>query len=190
MKAEMKERTMKAFLLSQKHIVYTDPLDVRAGTTVSVYYNPRNTNLHGKNEVWYRGSFNRWTHRKGPLPPLKMIPTDDDGPHVKCNGALDFITKPSVKKVRFFIYYFKLLFPSSFFSVNVPLDAYMMDFVFSDREDGGTFDNKYGMDYHVPVSGGITKEPPMHIVHISVEMAPVAKVKKNIYIKIIVGLPS
>lgn len=53
----------------------------------------------------------------------------------------------------------------------------MMDFVFSDREDGGTFDNKNGMDYHVPVFGGVAKEPPMHIVHIAVEMAPIAKVK-------------
>jgi hypothetical protein len=61
-------------------------------------------------------------------------------------------------------------------AVKVPLDAYMMDFVFSEKEDGGIFDNKYGMDYHIPVFGGIVKEPPMHIVHISVEMAPIAKV--------------
>ncbi|KAK6149752.1 hypothetical protein DH2020_017277 [Rehmannia glutinosa] len=58
----------------------------------------------------------------------------------------------------------------------VPLDAYMMDFVFSEREDGGIFDNKNGMDYHIPVFGGVVKEPPMHIVHIAVEMAPIAKV--------------
>ncbi|KAK7347079.1 hypothetical protein VNO80_21606 [Phaseolus coccineus] len=31
MKAEAKEKTLKRFLLSQKHIVFTDPLDVRAG---------------------------------------------------------------------------------------------------------------------------------------------------------------
>ncbi|WOH12254.1 hypothetical protein DCAR_0831756 [Daucus carota subsp. sativus] len=63
------------------------------------------------------------------------------------------------------------------FPFKVPLDAYMMDFVFSEREDGGVFDNKLGMDYHIPVFGGIAKEPPMHIVHIAVEMAPIAKVK-------------
>ncbi|KAL9452162.1 hypothetical protein AB3S75_008037 [Citrus x aurantiifolia] len=61
-------------------------------------------------------------------------------------------------------------------TVKVPLDAYTMDFVFSEREDGGTFDNKNGMDYHIPVFGGVVKEPPMHIVHIAVEMAPIAKV--------------
>ena len=63
-----------------------------------------------------------------------------------------------------------------FFAVKVPLDAYMMDFVFSEKEDGGIFDNREGMDYHIPVFGGIAKEPPMHIVHIAVEMAPIAKV--------------
>lgn len=64
----------------------------------------------------------------------------------------------------------------SLFAVKVPLDAYMMDFVFSEREDGGIFDNKDGTDYHIPVLGGIVKEPPMHIVHVAVEMAPIAKV--------------
>nr|GEV69856.1 starch synthase 3, chloroplastic/amyloplastic [Tanacetum cinerariifolium] len=145
LKAETKERTMKTFLLSQKNIVYTDPLDVQAGGTVTVFYNPTNTVLNGKPEVWFRCSFNRWTHRMGLLPPQKMLPADN-GTHVKT-------------------------------SVKVPLDAYMMDFVFSEKEsDDGVFDNKNGMDYHLPVSGGVNKEPPMHIVHISVEMAPIAKV--------------
>ncbi|XP_061345479.1 soluble starch synthase 3, chloroplastic/amyloplastic-like isoform X2 [Gastrolobium bilobum] len=144
MKAETKERTLKGFLLSQKHIVFTEPLDVRAGSTVTVSYNPCNTNLNEKPEVWFRCSFNRWTHRNGPLPPQRMLPAEN-GTHVKA-------------------------------SVKVPLDAYMMDFVFSEREDGGIFDNNHGMDYHIPVFGSIVKEPPMHIVHIAVEMAPIAKV--------------
>ncbi|KAJ3689831.1 hypothetical protein LUZ61_018995 [Rhynchospora tenuis] len=144
MKAEMKERTMRAFLLSQKHIVYTDPLEVKAGSTVTVFYNPSNTVLNGKREVWFRGSFNRWSHGSGPLPPQKMV-TAENGTHLKT-------------------------------SVKVPLDAYMMDFVFSEREDGGIYDNRNGMDYHIPVLGGVAKEPPMHIVHIAVEMAPIAKV--------------
>ncbi|KAJ7967695.1 starch synthase 3, chloroplastic/amyloplastic [Quillaja saponaria] len=143
-KAETKERTLKTFLLSQKHIVYTEPLDVQAGSEATVFYNPANTNLNGKHEVWFRCSFNRWTHRKGPLPPQRMLPADN-GTRVKT-------------------------------SVKVPLDAYVMDFVFSEREDGGVFDNKNGMDYHIPVFGSIVKEPPMHIVHIAVEMAPIAKV--------------
>ncbi|KAG5564181.1 hypothetical protein RHGRI_000391 [Rhododendron griersonianum] len=64
-------------------------------------------------------------------------------------------------------------------NVKVPLDAYMMDFVFSEREDGGIFDNKSGMDYHIPVSGGVVQESPMHIVHIAVEMAPIAKMNSS-----------
>lgn len=85
MKAETKERTLKRFLISQKHIVYTDPLDVKAGDTVTVFYNPANTVLNGKLEIWFRCSFNRWTHQMGPLSPQKMIPAEH-GPHVKATG--------------------------------------------------------------------------------------------------------
>ncbi|THU65148.1 hypothetical protein C4D60_Mb05t00610 [Musa balbisiana] len=144
MKAETKERTMKLFLLSQKHIVYTEPIDVQAGRMVTVFYNPYHTVLNGKPEVWFKCSFNRWNHHKGPLPPQKMVPAEN-GSHLKA-------------------------------TVKVPMDAYMMDFVFSERENGGIYDNRNGMDYHIPVTGGIAKEPPMHIVHIAVEMAPIAKV--------------
>ncbi|CAN7040398.1 unnamed protein product [Brassica oleracea var. botrytis] len=145
LKAETKERTLKMFLLSQKDVVYTEPLEIQAGSPVTVLYNPSNTVLNGKPEVWFRGSFNRWTHRLGPLPPQKMEAADDGSSHLKT-------------------------------STKVPLDAYMMDFVFSEKEDGGMFDNKDGLDYHLPVVGGIAKEPPLHIVHIAVEMAPIAKV--------------
>ncbi|KAI3718708.1 hypothetical protein L6452_19590 [Arctium lappa] len=145
MKDETKQRTMKTFLLSQKNLVYTEPLDVQAGESVTVFYNPANSVLNGKHEIWFRCCFNHWTHRMGLLPPQKMLPVDD-GLHVKT-------------------------------SVKVPLDAYTMDFVFSDKESNdGAFDNKNGMDYHIPVFGGVAKEPPMHIVHIAVEMAPIAKV--------------
>ena len=86
MKAEMKEKTMRAFLISQKHIVYTEPLEVRAGTTVDVFYNPSNSVLNGKPEVWFRGSFNRWTHPSGPLPPQKMVKAEN-GSHLRATGA-------------------------------------------------------------------------------------------------------
>uniref|UniRef100_A0A0D3GX46 starch synthase n=1 Tax=Oryza barthii TaxID=65489 RepID=A0A0D3GX46_9ORYZ len=144
MKSEMKEKTMRMFLLSQKHIVYTEPLEIRAGTTVDVLYNPSNTVLNGKPEVWFRWSFNRWMHPSGVLPPKKMVKTED-GCHLKA-------------------------------TVSVPSDAYMMDFVFSESEEGGIYDNRNGTDYHIPVSGSNAKEPPIHIVHIAVEMAPIAKV--------------
>uniref|UniRef100_A0A0C9RME5 starch synthase n=1 Tax=Wollemia nobilis TaxID=56998 RepID=A0A0C9RME5_9CONI len=146
LKDEMKKKTMKRFLESQKHVFYTEPMEVQAGKSVTIFYNPSNTVLNGKAEVWIRCSFNRWTHRLGVLPPQKMIPAEN-GSHVKA-------------------------------TVKVPLDTYMMDFVFSERGDehGGLYDNRNGIDYHVPVVGGILREPPMHIVHIAVEMAPIAKV--------------
>ncbi|KAJ9136352.1 hypothetical protein P3X46_033440 [Hevea brasiliensis] len=131
MKAERKERALKRFLLSQKQVVYIDPLDVQAGSAVTVFYNPANTVLNGKSEVWIRCSFNRWTHHNGPLPPQKMLPPDNAS-HIKS-------------------------------TVKLPLDAYMMDFVFSEREDGGIFYNRDGMDCHIPVFGGVVKEPPMRI---------------------------
>ncbi|KAK8664881.1 hypothetical protein V6N13_084653 [Hibiscus sabdariffa] len=144
MKDKLKEKTLKRFLLSQKNVVYTEPVDVQAGRTSTVFYNPATTALNGKPEVWFKCSFNRWTHDKGPLPPQIMLPADN-GSHLKA-------------------------------TVKVPMDAYMMDFIFSEREDGGVFDNKGRMDYHLPVFGGTVKEPPLHIVHIAVEMAPIAKV--------------
>ncbi|TVU43141.1 hypothetical protein EJB05_09583, partial [Eragrostis curvula] len=144
MKAEMKEKTMRMFLVSQKHIVYTEPLEIRAGTTVDVLYNPSNTVLNGKPEIWFRCSFNRWMHTDGVLQPQKMVKAEN-GSHLKA-------------------------------TVNVPADAYVMDFVFSEWEEGGIFDNRNGLDYHVPVFGSTAKEPSRHIVHIAVEMAPIAKV--------------
>ncbi len=41
----------------------------------------------------------------------------------------------------------------------------------------GTYDNRGGLDYHIPVEGGVGARPaPLHIVHVAVEMAPIAKV--------------
>ena len=53
-----------------------------------------------------------------------------------------------------------------------------MDLVFSDVESGeGTYDNQGGFDYHLPVVGSDMTEPPLHVMHISVEMAPICKVR-------------
>ncbi|KAH7365325.1 hypothetical protein KP509_18G020900 [Ceratopteris richardii] len=144
-KEELKRKTKTILVKSREHIFYTDPIDVKAGKEVTVFYNPANTSLNGKPEVWLLASFNRWTHRRGPVPPVQMLP----------------VTGTTLLKC----------------SIKVPLDAYMMDFVFSERLDGGgIFDNNLGKDYHVPVIGGSIREPTMKVVHISVEMAPVAKV--------------
>lgn len=58
----------------------------------------------------------------------------------------------------------------------------MMDMVFSDTGDlhGGFYDNNAGVDYHVPISGASVTRPPLRIAHVSVEMAPIAKVGSEI----------
>lgn len=64
--------------------------------------------------------------------------------------------------------------------VRAPADAFKMDFVFSDvREGDGTYDTRGGYDYHLPVEGSAVREPSLHVVHVSVEMAPIAKVGKR-----------
>lgn len=61
-------------------------------------------------------------------------------------------------------------------TVTVPKDAYALDFVFSDAEEGGRFDNCGDLDYNLPVKGSVVKEPPLYVVHVAVEMAPICKV--------------
>ncbi len=53
-----------------------------------------------------------------------------------------------------------------------------MDMVFSDSGDlqAAFFDNNSGVDYHVPISGSTASPPQLRITHVSVEMAPIAKV--------------
>lgn len=64
--------------------------------------------------------------------------------------------------------------------VKVPSDAWMIDFSVSDAERGGSFlDNNNGMEYHVDVSGSTSQSEPLNVVHVAVEMAPIAKVPSN-----------
>lgn len=62
----------------------------------------------------------------------------------------------------------------------MPKDALQLDFVFSNVLGGdGIYDNRGGFDYHLPIEGGIGTMPgKLHVCHIAVEMAPIAKVRK------------
>ena len=61
--------------------------------------------------------------------------------------------------------------------LQVPKDAWCIDFVLSDSADGGAFlDNNKGMDYHIDTSGSSKTQQALNVVHIAVEMAPIAKV--------------
>ena len=146
----LKRREAQAFVREVerrkvRHVLYTEPEVVKAGEEVTVFYNPRDTNLNGRGRIFLRGGWNRWSHMKkfGPLP---MTPPSDGGSHWQA-------------------------------VVKVPLDAFKMDFVFSDVEEGeGTYDTRGGYDYHLPVEGSPVKEPSLYVAHIAVEMAPIAKV--------------
>ena len=136
----------------REHVLYVDPPEPRAGQTVRVHYNPNNTNLATANEVYIIGGWNRWTHAET-IGPIKMEPNEQGGSHVSCEFT-------------------------------VPTDAFKMDFVFASKPNGkGLFDNNNRLDYHVPIKGGLdgttgepVQEPALHVVSISVEMAPIAKV--------------
>jgi hypothetical protein len=46
----------------QRRSLYTYPLQPKAGDTIDIFYNPNTTNLAGRNNVYARGGWNRWTH--------------------------------------------------------------------------------------------------------------------------------
>lgn len=61
--------------------------------------------------------------------------------------------------------------------VKVPMDTFSLDLVFGNVPGGeGLYDNAEGLDYHVPVFGGTAVPPRIHVMHVAVEMAPIAKV--------------
>ena len=58
-----------------------------------------------------------------------------------------------------------------------PHSAYSLQAVFSDApSDGATYDNRGGADYSSDVAGCPLSEPGLSIMHVAVEMAPIAKV--------------
>ncbi|KAK3284056.1 hypothetical protein CYMTET_8273, partial [Cymbomonas tetramitiformis] len=58
-----------------------------------------------------------------------------------------------------------------------PPDAHLLDFVVSLSHHGKQkWDNNSKLDYHVPLAGAVGPKPLLHVVHVAVEMAPVAKV--------------
>eukprot|EP00775_Hariotina_reticulata_P004294 gene4294-4546_t len=148
---EKAKEIAKAVLRRQtKHVMFTEPEVIKAGEPVTVYYNPDDTPLKGSSEVYFTGGFNRWSHKRS-LGPVQMRPPGPNGQHWQ---------------VRF----------------NVPKDALQLDFVFSNVLGGdGIYDNRGGFDYHLPIKGGIGTMPGrLHVAHIAVEMAPVAKASSDV----------
>jgi starch synthase len=150
-KAEAKAKAQAVTLKQQEHVLFTEPGQLEAGKIMKLFYNPNNTSLKGSERVFIVGSWNRWSHEKTfKLPMTEVL--------VKGEKRMEV-------------------------ELNIPTDAYMMDFVFSNgNHEGAHYDNRNNMDYHIPVIGGKDEkgvavvEKPLHVVSVSVEMAPIAKV--------------
>jgi starch synthase len=128
------------------HIITCEPPYPKAGDLVKISYHPTNTNLGLATDVYITGGFNRWTLETAEVPATLMT---------RPTATADFVE----------------------FEMVIPTDAWMMDFVFSDGVGpGSTYDNHFGRDYHFPVEDSTTEKPPLHVCHIAVEMAPIAKV--------------
>ncbi|GIL64573.1 hypothetical protein Vafri_18474 [Volvox africanus] len=154
-KVEAKGLTMRKRREVVHEFLYTVPVSPRAGQAVDVYYRPDATMLRGRPEIWLRATWNRM----GPA---------------ACNaagGALRPVMARLEPCLPGGLGFFKA-------RVQVPPEAGGMDLSFSDADStsGGFVDDNGGLDYHIPVEGSATPRRSLNIVHVAVEMAPIAKV--------------
>ena len=63
-----------------RHVLYTVPEVVEAGEEVTIYYNPRDTPLNGRQQLYLMGGWNRWTHKRS-FGPVAMHPPEAGGEH-------------------------------------------------------------------------------------------------------------
>lgn len=139
-----RQQALEVLRRQMRHVLFTEPAELEAGQECIIHYNPTDTPLRGRDRIFVRAGFNRWTHGRR-IGPIEMTRPVEGGSHFTA-------------------------------TVKIPRDAYKLDFVFSDTDgEVGTFDNRGGYDYHLPVSC-VVREPPLHIMHVAVEMAPIAKV--------------
>ena len=126
--------------------VYTIPHEPVAGDKVTIVYRPEGGPLAHSDRVFCEGSWNRRRHA------AKYGPT-----------AMSVGDSPGTMTL----------------TLNVPNDAHVMDFKFTDEDalpGSGKSDDNGDKWYHVGVSGGSGSPPSLNVVHIAVEMAPIAKV--------------
>ena len=140
--------------------VVTLPPNPVAGQEIEIFYrhSPQDMDdldapLRGASDVFVQGGWNRWTHGEQ-FGPTRMSPAQ---------------SPPGGEGAA----------PALVARVTAPPDAHCLDFVFTDdaRSMSGRYDSKNGLDYHAPIfgaSGG--SKPTLRIVHVAVEMAPIAKV--------------
>ncbi|PRW39290.1 Soluble starch synthase chloroplastic amyloplastic isoform A [Chlorella sorokiniana] len=129
----------------RSRVLFTQPITPVAGQPVDIFYNPDETPLRGRPEVFAAIGFNRWTHaEKNVLPLQGVIP-----------GGIGW-EKATVQ-------------------VPPDAHVLDIAFLDSRDKHGGFYDDNKGMDYHVPVVGGTGTVPTLRVVHVAAEMAPIAK---------------
>ncbi|KAL6763588.1 starch synthase [Haematococcus lacustris] len=166
-KVQSRGEALKRRRSSMNQFLYTVPYLPVAGQKMEVFYNPEHTPLRGRPDIYLRTGWNRWSlNRHQPVPSYRMEPV--------LPGNIGFYRA----------------------EVLVPNEAWSADMVFIDTADPqqatGFFDNNGGLDYHIPVRapnasgsaannlGALTAMPlvhtPLKVIHVAVEMAPIAKV--------------
>ena len=70
-----------------RHVLFTEPAEPVAGQDVTIFYNPQNTLLAGRDAVFLRGGFNRWRHARG-VGPLRMDAPAGEGHHHKVRACV------------------------------------------------------------------------------------------------------
>eukprot|EP00775_Hariotina_reticulata_P005611 gene5611-5849_t len=197
-RVESKAQVLKRRREAQHEFLYTLPVQASAGQAIELFYNPDLTPLRGRPEIYVRGAFNRWRHNVT-IPPTKMTTTTPGGVgflKATIDGCLSLaVTQASMARMWGVAAGWQLgeepagLLQDfsdpigSYDAVGpiwneVPEDAHMLDVVFADGPgaQAGFFDNNGGLDYHIPIEGGTGTMPGLKVVHIAVEMAPIAKV--------------
>lgn len=129
----------------RSRVLFTQPITPVAGQPVDIFYNPDETPLRGRPEVFASVGFNRWTHGEKNVVPLQSV----------IPGGIGW-EKATVQV------------PPDAHVVDIA-------FLDSRDKHGGFYDDNKGMDYHVPVVGGTGTVPTLRVVHVAAEMAPIAK---------------
>ena len=136
-----------------RHVLYTAPEQAAAGAGLALCYRPDETLLGPAppGGVWLTAGFNGWAHPRT-VGPVAMAPPSASSPSPTHWTA----------------------------TLDVPPTAWCVDAVFAGGPPGSAggqaVDNSGGFDYSLPVAGSSLAPPPLHIVHVAVEMAPIAKV--------------
>eukprot|EP00798_Chlamydomonas_sp_ICE-L_P004149 gene4149-14248_t len=201
--AAKKIRTRATAIQNRRTILherlYTIPSPPVAGQPCEVFYNPDRTSLRGRPDIFLRCSWNR----PAPTPPdpdlracEQLFSPPPSRPHTQgpahrpqAQGPASLVLTAKqwrwgiTGEVQTQVLEMVPTLPSGigFYRgvVDVPAIAWGMDMIFSDSTGlTSTFtDNNGGLDYHISVTG--TKkgvEPRLKVIHIAVEMAPIAKV--------------